>query len=599
MNTALPTFHRARAPLVALARAVADVYRASRRQFVIAVLLQLAATASVVLLVLGAKQFVGALSAPRGGGGLALSVGLLVAGIATGSGLGAWQPQQLRMLAEDGSNLMWGYFVSVTSQLDLRLMETPAVADRLDRIRDQALGRPVEVITSLFAILGSLVTTTAMVVATALIEPWVLPLLLLGAAPGLWAARRGAALEAEFVSRTNENQRFRLYLRLLLSRQESAREIRSPGAAPALTSRVADASLRHRHKLAEHVGHRVRLQWVGVAFSSAAMGAVLWLLAVRVSSGLLSVADAAAAAIAIRSASGGAQQLVMSLARLMEAAPFLRDLYDLAGSAPVPEETSPAPWSLSSGIRLEGVSYRYAGAATDALTDIDLEIPAGAVVAVVGENGSGKSTLARVIAGLYAPARGVVRWDGHEVAESEGAELRASVTMLLQDFTRFHLSAAENVNLERGGGVAARARVRDAARRAGIDEQLAALPEGYETTLGFAFSGGVDLSGGQWQRVALARAICRDVPLVVLDEPTSAMDPRSERVLLGDLRAATMGRTVLLISHRYANLHLADRIYVLAEGRVVECGSHEELLRLDGVYADLYLSQSRGYRVTS
>jgi ATP-binding cassette subfamily B protein len=217
------------------------------------------------------------------------------------------------------------------------------------------------------------------------------------------------------------------------------------------------------------------------------------------------------------------------------------------------------------------------------------------VIALVGENGSGKTTLAKMLAGLYRPERGRITWDDTDLAEVDADELRRSVAVIFQDFERYLLPARENVGLGRHERVHAFEEIVEAARRADADDFLANLPEGYETMLGREFAGGYDLSIGQWQRVALARAFFRDAPFVILDEPTAALDARAESRLFERMRELLEGRSVVLISHRFSSVRSADRIYVLHEGRVVEEGSHDELMAADGLYAELFGLQARAY----
>jgi ATP-binding cassette subfamily B protein len=227
--------------------------------------------------------------------------------------------------------------------------------------------------------------------------------------------------------------------------------------------------------------------------------------------------------------------------------------------------------------------------------DVSLHVGAGEVVALVGENGSGKTTLAKLLAQLYRPDRGRVLWGGVDTATLDQARLRRDVTLIFQDFVQYVLSAGENIGLGRHERLDDGDAIRAAARLADVDEVVTALPEGYGTLLGNEFVGGRDLSKGQWQRIALARAFFRDAPLIVLDEPTAALDARAEHDLFERVRDLFRGRGVLLISHRFSSVRSADRIYVLMGGRVVESGSHDDLMAAGGLYAELFTLQAAAY----
>jgi ATP-binding cassette, subfamily B, bacterial len=227
---------------------------------------------------------------------------------------------------------------------------------------------------------------------------------------------------------------------------------------------------------------------------------------------------------------------------------------------------------------------------------VSLTIRAGETVALVGENGSGKTTLAKLIGQLYAPTAGEILWDGRDAATFDAAALRTHIGVIFQDFVHYQLSARENVAFGRAEKIDDLAAVRFAAEQAGADRFLQALPAGYETGLGKQYQGGLDLSGGQWQRVALARAFFRDAPLLILDEPTASMDARSEHQLFEQVRRLEAGRTLVLISHRFSTVRGVDRIYVMDKGSIVEEGSHDELVRIGGRYAELFELQAKAYR---
>jgi ABC-type multidrug transport system fused ATPase/permease subunit len=276
---------------------------------------------------------------------------------------------------------------------------------------------------------------------------------------------------------------------------------------------------------------------------------------------------------------------------------FLRDFSLFAANRPPPpaeKGTVPAPAGPTL-IQVRGVSYAYPGTTTSAVEDVTLTFRAGETVALVGANGSGKTTLARVLCGLLDPMAGDVRWDGVDVATIDPAVRQGAIAPIFQDFLRFEFDGASNIGLGRVSSRHDRAGIESAGTRSGADEFLRRLPRGYDTRLSSEYEGGADLSTGQWQRVALARLLFRDARLIVLDEPAAALDARAEREMFEQFRQVAKERAVVLISHRLASVAHADRIVVLDGGRVVEEGTHAELLTLGGRYAELFRLQADGY----
>src|SRR4029453_4430209 len=293
--------------------------------------------------------------------------------------------------------------------------------------------------------------------------------------------------------------------------------------------------------------------------------------------------DLASATIAVAGVAIVGERLAgvgWSVGALTESASYLDDC--LAFDALLPRvrgarPPGPAPDGFTT-LAADDISFRYPTGTEPVLGDVSLEIAAGEVVALVGENGSGKTTLAKLLAGLYGPDAGTVRWDGVDMSTVDPDAWRDRVAVIFQDFERFHLTAAENIGLGRVAAMDDESGIRAPPRQSGADTFIEPMPDGYATLLGPEFVGGTDLSVGQWQRMALARAFFRGAPVVILDEPTAALDPRAEKELFDRIRDLLSGRTVLLISHRFSSVRSADRIYVLDAGRVVESGDHHELM---------------------
>jgi ATP-binding cassette subfamily B protein len=570
------------------------VHEASPRMFRIAVAFQVfGALGSAVLVYAGQLTLT---SVFRDGDltGLWLPLAALVAASAASAAAATCATQQQRLLAEDVSLRTWRDLLDVTAHVDLEVLESPSFAERLDRVQTTALGRPTAIATSCLGLLGSALTVGALTVTVFLLEPLLPPLLLLAGIPSLWLSRKAGRTEYDFAKVWSPRFRLRAYSRRLLTERAFAAEVRAFETQGELTSRHERLSTDYRQGLAAQVRRRQVYAMAGVAVTGMTLAITLAGIVALVDSGRMSLASAGAAIIAVRLLSGSLSRVFTSLGTLTESTAFLDDYTDFLRRFRTDPRPSRTGRELTSGLTVREARFTYPETGTEVLRGVDLDIAPGEIVALVGENGSGKTTLAKVVGGLFSMSSGSLLWDGQLVDDASRPEHVGSVSVIFQDFVRYELSVDDNISLD--PALTADQRV-EALRTVGLHEVVEALPNGSSTPLGRLFDGAVDLSGGQWQRLALARALARDSALVVLDEPSSALDPRAESELFGDLRARVGDRAVLLVSHRYSNLHLADRVYVMADGQVVESGSHDDLIRAGGLYARLYSLQVQAYKV--
>jgi ATP-binding cassette subfamily B protein len=293
------------------------------------------------------------------------------------------------------------------------------------------------------------------------------------------------------------------------------------------------------------------------------------------------------------------ENLLIGFSQTAGQALYLDDLFSFFEIQPEilpPAQPRPFPRPVAQGFEFQDVGFRYPGAERWAVRHLTFSLRAGEVLALVGENGAGKTTLVKLLARLYDPDEGRILLDGHDLREYDPAELRANLGVIFQDFVRYHLTAAENIAVGQIEARDDRARIEEAARRSLADTVILGLPAGYDQMIGKRFRGGIDLSGGEWQKIAIARAYMRDAQLLILDEPTAALDARAEFGVFQRFKELSTGRTAVLISHRFSSVRMADRILVLVDGQVEETGTHAELLAQRGRYAELFELQAAGYR---
>lgn len=580
------------------------VWQSARKPFAALIGLQILNAVALVFQVIAIQLALTAvltISASAGGGGVPWSlvqpVLLLAGATALTAVIASVQAGLGRYAGELVAAVMWQRVLHVATRVDLRKFESARFYDRLQRVQASALTRPYQITYGLVATIGAVVASIGLLVAIMLVQPALLPLLLIAGVPVLITSRRQSQLEFDFLARQTQSMRLRTYLTWVQTGRDEAKEVRAFGLARNFGKRLNTLYAEYLRDLAQHLLQRSKLGAIGSLGSAVLLALTLVLLVWLISTGRLSIAEAAAALVAIRLLASQVQNGFTGVQAIFESGLFIDDLDGFLTLAPAAEGGSReiAPPAEFRRIRADAVSFSYPGRSQLALQAANIEINSGEVVALVGENGSGKTTLAKVIAGLYEPGSGAVRWDGIDVRGFRPELFRERVAIIFQDFVRYALSAEENIAIARPDDEIDHAAIREAAKIADADAFLSALPAGYQTPLSRRFAGGHELSGGQWQKVAIARAFYRRAPVVIIDEPTASLDARAEYELFSSLHEVLRGRTALIISHRFSTVRTADRIYVLDHGRVVEQGTHDELMDLGGRYAELFHLQASAY----
>lgn len=506
----------------------------------------------------------------------------------------AVQTERTQMVATILARHVSRRLVAVAGAVEYEAFEDPTFHDRLRRARANIDDRTWMVVWGVARALRTLLDIVMVSVVLLLSVPLLLPVGIIAFVP-LWLAsvkNSRALYELEF-SMTEDDRR-REYLERSLTTRQAAKEVRAFALAEPFSARHSALYDERVEKVRAMVNLRTARRSVGsvvtAVFMASALAGVIWL----TSRGTISVAAAAVAVVAFRQLGNSIRSFDGAAATLHEESLFLSDFE--AFEAMVPEieshETGRSLPSTFTGLRVEGVSFRYPGTDTAVLHDVDLAFPPTQTVAVVGPNGSGKTTFSLLLAGLYEPTSGRLAWSGDDLAGVVPSERRAAVSSVFQDFVRYELSVRENVALGAPQRVDDLEAICAATAAVGLDEHVMSLERGYDTILSREYEGGAELSVGQWQRLAIARAFFRESPLVLMDEPSSALDAVAEQDLFDRIREVGEGRLLIYISHRFSTVRNADRIIVLDEGRIVGDGDHGNLMGSCELYRRMYNAQA-------
>jgi ATP-binding cassette subfamily B protein len=484
------------------------------------------------------------------------------------------------------------------AELDLTAYEDPVFYDRLERARVQATDR-LGMIQSIGRLLQQVVTAVSLSISIAFFSPWLLLILVAGVVPAFLGESHFAFLGYAKNFRQTPTRRQLDYLRILGGSKEAAKELKLFGLSGFLTERFTRLSDEIYRENVELSGRRLRagafLSLLGTFGYYAAYGWVIW----RTLTGAISIGTLYFLAGAILQASSNIQQMFSTASSIADQALFLTDLLSFFEMKPTirsKPNALPAPRPMMRGFEFRDVSFCYPGTTRPVIDRLNFTLSPGERVALIGENGEGKTTIVKLMTRLYDPTAGQILLDGVDLREYNLEDLYREIGVIFQDFMHYEMTARENIAVGRIDEIAADDLIVCAAQKSLADEVVAKLPGAYEQMLGRRFLEGVDLSGGEWQKLALARAYLRDAQLLILDEPTAALDARSEFEVFSRFAELTDGKMALFISHRFSTVRMADRIVVLANGRIAEDGDHRQLMALGGQYAEMFELQAASYR---
>lgn len=488
--------------------------------------------------------------------------------------------------------------IEKAATLDLHQFEDANFYDKLERARRQTTNRVV-LMSQVLTQLQEIITVIFLAAGLIYFEPWLILLLVVAVLPTFLSETYFNQSGYSLVRSWTPERRELDYLRFIGASDETAKEIKIFGLADFIKNRFSDLSEKYYQ-----ANKRLALKrslW-GSVFNTlgdvAYYGTYIFII-IRTVAGVLSVGDLTFLSGSFNRLRNLLQSILTRFSSITESALYLQDYFDFMAINPMiksSENALPIPDPIQKGFQFENVGFQYPGTEKWAVRNLTFELKEGEKLALVGENGAGKTTLVKLLARLYDPTEGRILLDGVDLKEYDLIELRKTIGVIFQDFVKFYFKASENIAIGSINERGEMSKILEAAEDSLADAVIDKLPKKYEQMLGRRFADGVDLSGGEWQKVALARAYMREAKLLILDEPTAALDARAEFEAFQRFAALTQGKTAVLISHRFSTVRMADRILVLKNGEMEEIGSHQELLNNGGLYAELFNLQAKGYQ---
>jgi ATP-binding cassette, subfamily B, bacterial len=504
-----------------------------------------------------------------------------------------------QLLQEQVANRIQLLVMRQANKLDLIFFERPQFYDLIQQVQREATFRPVQMVQTAFGLIRQVLTFVSLLALLVNLEWFIAAAALISPIPAFVSSARYGWQGYQMMRWQSPLRRMMSYLTNLMTTDTYNKEVKLFTVGDFFIERFSNLFQRY---YAETRGLVIRRYLAGAVWSMLTVltsGLTFFYVAFRTLGGTISVGGLTLYVQAATGVSGAFSALLSGLQSMYEHQLYLKTLFELLDFEPLvraPEHPVPLRHPIQEGIEFRNVSYTYEGKDKPAINDVSFRIAKGETVAIVGHNGAGKTTLVKLVARLYDPQAGQVLIDGRDVREYDPDELRGEFGVLFQDYVSYQFSARENIGIGRVERLDDTPAIALAADKSGAAGVIEALPEGYDTVLGKWFDGGVNLSGGEWQKVALGRAFMREAQILILDEPSAALDARAEFELFTRLRQLAHGRTAIFISHRFSTVRQADRILVFEQGALIESGTHEELLGLGGRYAELFNLQAASYR---
>lgn len=525
---------------------------------------------------------------------LAIEVGLVLATDLLGRLMGLCDS----LLADLFTNQITIRLMKHAASLDLVTFEDPTFQDKLDRARRQTTDRlsMLFLVASLLQQVLSLVAMSASVIA---FSPLFFGCLVLSLVPVFWSESRFAAMAYSLLYRWTPERRQIDYLRLLGASHTTAKEVKLFGLSGYLIDRADKLFQRFYAENRKLAIRRASVNYLwGLLPNGAYYASFVYILQQAIAK-TITVGDLIFLTRAFSNSRTLLSSIFQNISRVAEQALYVRDLFDFfetKPALPVAANPLPVPKPIREGFRFEDVHFAYPGAAKPVLNGISFQLAPGRKIALLGENGAGKTTLVKLLSRLYDPSSGRITLDGKDLRDYDPESLRQEIGVIFQDFLKYDATAGDNIGFGLIQSLTDPARIDQASEKSYADSVISTLPAGYGTMLGRRFEGGIELSQGQWQKIALARAYMRDAQLLILDEPTASLDARAEYEVFERFANLTAGKSAVLISHRFSTVRMADLILVLEHGKILEQGSHEDLLAKGTRYAELFELQAAGYR---